>query len=67
MLRLKHLRESAKMTQKELADKLGISPSNVSKYEMGTLEPGVEILLAYSKFFDVSVDFSVPFFYLGFV
>ena len=50
MLRLKYLRESAKLTQKELADKLGISPSNVSKYEMGTLEPGVDILIAYSNF-----------------
>lgn len=36
---LKRARESAKMTQQEAADKLNISRSNITKYEIGTLEP----------------------------
>lgn len=42
-----------------MSDNLGVSPSNISKYEMGTLEPGIEILKSYAKFFDVSIDFIV--------
>ena len=56
-LRIKYLRESAKMTQKELGEKVGISPGNISKYELGQLEPNLTVIQKLSEFFDVSSDF----------
>lgn len=56
--RLKKLRRDANMTQKDLADYLGVVPSAVGKYER-VLDsyPSVEILLKLSDYFHVSVDY----------
>lgn len=43
------------MSQKELADAIGVSRKTVSKWEMGAVFPRVEDLLALSEFFDVPV------------
>ena len=56
-LRIKFLRENEKMTQKELAQKLGSSVSNISKYELGQIEPNIDTLVAMSSLFGVSVDY----------
>ncbi len=55
--RLKRLRQSKKLTQQDLADELGISPSTIGMYEQGRREPDRTTLLAMSRFFGVSVDF----------
>lgn len=47
---LKELRLKHKMTQKELADKLGVTKSVVSYYELQERSPSPEILKNYHAF-----------------
>ncbi len=49
------LRKEKKLTQKELADKLGISPKTVSKWERGNGFPDVGLLSELSAVFGVDV------------
>ncbi|MBY6825355.1 helix-turn-helix transcriptional regulator [Clostridium botulinum] len=44
------------MTQKELSKKIGISASNITKYEIGQLEPNLEIITKLSKVFNVPIS-----------
>lgn len=53
---LKTLREKNNLTQEQLADKLFVSRSNVSKWERNINLPDAETLLELSKIFNVSVD-----------
>ena len=53
---LRGLRKRARMTQPELAEKLGVSRSAVSMYECGTREPNFAILEALSRIFDVDMN-----------
>lgn len=55
--RLKELRTSNNLTQRAVADKLGLSPSIVSGYETGERTPSAEILLALSYLFHCSTDY----------
>ena len=59
MIRIKFLREQAGLKQKELGDKVGQSASNISKYELGLLEPNIDTLCSIANFFGVSIDFLV--------
>lgn len=54
--RIKNLRKEQNMTQKELSKKIGISASNITKYEIGQLEPNLEIITKLSKVFNVSIS-----------
>lgn len=54
---LKQLRLSEKMTQPELASKIGVSRSAISMYENGAREPDISTLLLISDFFGVTVDY----------
>ncbi|MCL2351626.1 MAG: helix-turn-helix domain-containing protein [Firmicutes bacterium] len=54
--RIKGLREEHGLSQAELADRLGISPQAVSKWESGVTLPDVEILLGISILFEVSIN-----------
>lgn len=51
------LRKLNNLTQLELANKLGYSDKNVSKWENAQAIPSAEILLELSKYFNVSVDY----------
>lgn len=53
---LKRARESSKMTQQEVADKLNTSRSNITKYEIGTLEPNIETIGMLAELYNVSTD-----------
>ena len=53
---LKDLRISAGLTQKQLADKLGISKNAVSYYEKAIRCPSPDILIQIARFFHVSTD-----------
>lgn len=53
---VKIARESAKMTQQEVADKLNTSRSNITKYELGTLEPKIETIGLMAELYNVSTD-----------
>ena len=54
---LKRLRIEAGYTQKQLADKLGVTKSVVSYYELQERYPSPEILLKLAVIFHVSTDY----------
>lgn len=54
---LRSFRTLNRMTQKELADKLSISPSTIGMYEQNRRTPDIETLTRISQIFDTSVDF----------
>lgn len=54
--RLKELRSSLNLTQKEFAEKIGASTVSISSYEIGAKTPSLDMLLAMSKTFNVSID-----------
>ena len=54
--RIRDLRTAAKMTQSELAARLGISPSAVGMYEQGRRQPDPEIVLKLCRLFDTTAD-----------
>ena len=55
--KLQELRTKYGYSQKQVAQKLEISPSIVSGYETGERTPSVEILLALSYLYNCSVDY----------
>ena len=50
-------RQRNKLTQEELADKLGISRQSVQKWESGESYPSIDNLITLSKLFDVTLDY----------
>ncbi len=52
---IKELREKNKMTQLQLADRLGVSDKTISKWETGKGYPDITLLEPVAKAFDVSV------------
>lgn len=56
-IKLKKMRKKFKMTQAQLANKLGISPSTIGMYEQGRREPDSAMLIKIANLFDVSVDY----------
>lgn len=58
--RLKALRREKKITQEQLAKKVGVERSSIGKYEgSGNIMPSHEVLSALADFFDVSVDYLI--------
>jgi len=55
--KLQRLRLNKGLTQKEVADRLCISPSIISGYETGERTPSTEVLLALSYLYQCSTDF----------
>lgn len=55
--RLKLLRESMDLNKRELADKLGFSPSIISMYEAGERKPSIENLEILADFFNVDINY----------
>ena len=53
---LKYLREREKLSQRDLAEKLGISKSTISMYEMGKRHPKFEDEEAIADFFNVDLN-----------
>ena len=54
---LTYLRTNKGITQKEVAEALGINRTTYVKYENGTSEPDNKMLLALSDYYDASIDF----------
>lgn len=50
------LRKEQKLTQEELGEKIGVTNKTVSRWENGNYMPPVEILLIFSKQFNVSIN-----------
>ena len=55
--RLKALRESLKISQKELGTRLGTTQSAINRYENNQSEAPYKTLLLYADIFDVSMDY----------
>ena len=55
--KLKTLRQKYNLSQRQVADRVGISPSIVSAYETGERTPSTEILLALARLYHCSPDY----------
>ena len=53
---IRKLRTERKITQKQLADQLGVSEATVCKYENNTSTPPFETLRSIASIFNVSMD-----------
>ena len=56
MLKIKEMRLWEGLTQKQLAEKVGLSAHNVGDWERGKAEPSVSDLIKLADAFDCSVD-----------
>ena len=56
-VKLKELRERDKVSQKEIAEYLGITRSAYSNYEQGIREPSLECFQKICQFFDVKAEY----------
>ena len=54
---LRDLRAKKRLSQKQLAEIVGVSPGNVSDWESGKTKPGYAALAALSHCFEVSADY----------
>ena len=54
---LKDLRSKSGISQGQLAKSVGVSPGNVSDWEVGKTKPGYVALAALARFFGVSADY----------
>ncbi len=59
--RLKALRTSKKMSQKELAEKIGIAKSVISFYESNDRCPSYDVLIEIARTFNVTTDYLLGF------
>lgn len=57
--KLKELRKEKDLTQKEIANKLGVSRVAYTNWENGNREPNIERLVKLADYFDVSIDYLV--------
>ena len=55
--RIAALRRKRGLSQTQLAQAVGVSPSAIGMYEQGRREPSAEILVALSRIFGVTVDY----------
>lgn len=56
---LRQLREDAKISQKQLAEAIGVSQQSINKYENHNIEPDIQTLICIADYFDTSVDYIV--------
>ena len=55
--KLKSLRIEKKLTQKQVANRIGLAISAVSSYESGTRYPSYDVLVELARIFHVSTDY----------
>ena len=55
--KLKELRTSQKLTQQQLADRLGVAKSVVSYYESGDRYPSYDVIVRIAHVFHTSTDY----------
>ena len=54
---IKELREKNKITQVQLAERLGVQKSVISYYESGSRFPSYDVLIRFARLFHVSTDY----------
>lgn len=57
--RLKELRKSKKINQTILANAVNLNIKQIQRYEGGSNEPTLSVLIALADYFDVSLDYLV--------
>lgn len=55
--RLKELRQSAGLTQQQLAERIWVTKASISYYELSERDPSPEILVKIAKAFHVTTDY----------
>lgn len=55
--KLKSLRLEKRLTQKQVADRIGLAISAVSSYESGARYPSYDVLVKLARIFHVSTDY----------
>ncbi len=55
--RLRLLRDMRRLTQREVAEQLGIAPSTLGMYEAGKREPDNDLLVAIAAIYETSTDY----------
>lgn len=55
--RMRGLREDRDLTQKQIADMLGVAQTTYSQYELGKRPMPIDYLIALCKFYSVSSDY----------
>ena len=58
---MRELRESKKLTQKQLAEKLGLIQQDISRYETEQIDLSTEMIRKFCEFFEVSSDYLLGF------
>ena len=58
-MRLKELRESKRLTQKEVAEIIGYSEISYARHENGKREPDISTLCKLAEYFNVTVDYLI--------
>ncbi|HJD23927.1 MAG TPA: helix-turn-helix transcriptional regulator [Firmicutes bacterium] len=58
-MRLKELRKSCSLSQRELGDALGLSKSSIGNYENGYRQPDMATLNLLADYFGVTVDYLI--------
>lgn len=56
---LKKLREDARISQKQLAEIIGVSQQSINKYENHSIEPDIRTLICIADYFSTSVDYLI--------
>ena len=59
MLGLKEVRKRKGYNQLKVAMDLNISRESISLYETGKRSPDIDMLVRFSKYFDVSIDYLI--------
>ena len=57
--KLRSLREARKLTQLQVAERIGVSKTMISAYETASKVPSVEVLIRLSRLYRVSVDYLI--------
>lgn len=55
--RIKEIRIERNLTQKELANLLGVAQNTISQYEKGTANASVEVIVRLSQILQTTTDF----------
>ncbi len=56
-MNLKLIREELGISQKELAEKLNVSPTNIYNYEKGRTQPSIEWIIKIADALNVTTDY----------
>ena len=59
--RIRALREDSDLTQKQIADLLGVAQTTYSQYELDKRPMPIEYLIALCRYYDVSADYILGF------